>query len=462
VLFKVKRLAVIGLILAGNIYNLIAQEVNKQIIIGDSISLNSEILNEKRDLLIYCPSDYDQKDKKYPVLYLLDAEYQLHYTTGVIAFLSDIGHIPEMIVVGITNTDRDRDLTPEPGEAQRRRFPTSGGAELFLKFLHQELIPYIESHYRVQPFKILVGWSLGGLFSIHAMLSHPEIFDAYIAMSPSLYWNDQIEISKAEKLLNELTSFNKSLFMTIGNERDEMVKSSKGFSEVLEKYALPDFSWEYEPMFEETHSSIKLKSIYKGLEFIFSDLRLVEKINDAGFNDYYKKLTGKYGYSIKLSQDFLYRAYNYFWENEKFEDAVDAIEYFANEHSESFSNLSPRFVQAGNELMDRDMYECAIKLYELITRTNDKIFGAYKGLGDAYNAVEKKEAALENYERALKLRPNDQYIKEQINKLTKKNPTQYCLIGSIKILDCCSLIIDYFLAGFSRVCEAQRAFHQLS
>jgi hypothetical protein len=426
VLFKVKRLAVIGLILVGNIYNLIAQEANKQIIIGDSIIINSNILNEKRDFLIYCPHDYDQEIEKYPVLYLLDAEYQFHYTTGIIAFLSEIGHIPEMIVVGITNTDRNRDLTPEPGEAQRRRFPTSGGAELFLKFLHHELIPYIESHYRVQPFKILMGWSLGGLFSIHAMLSQPEIFNAYIAMSPSLYWNDQIEISNAEKLLSKLTSFNKSLFMTIGNERDEMVNSSKGFSEVLEKYALPDFSWKYEPMFEETHSSIKLKSIYKGLEFIFSDLRLVENINDTSFDDYYQRLTIKYGYNIKLSQDFLFGSYTSFWQNKKFEDAVEVIEYFANEHSESFSNLAPRFVRTANELMDNKMYVCAIKLYELIIGANDRSFGAYKGLGNAYYAFGKKEAALETYKRALKLRPNDQYVKEQINKLTKKNPT-HCL-----------------------------------
>jgi len=419
VLFKVGRLAVIGLILVGNIYYSTAQEVTKQIIIGDSISLNSKILNEKRDIFIYCPPGYDQDNEKYPVLYLLDAEYQFHYATGVVAFLSEIGHIPKMIVVGITNTDRDRDLTPEPGEAQKKRFPTSGGADKFLKFLHHELISYIEGNYRVQPFKILAGWSLGGLFSIHAMVSQPEVFDAYIAMSPSLYWNDQIEVSKAEKLFGKLTSFNKSLLMTMGNERDEMVESSKRFSEVLGKYALADFSWKYEPMFDETHSSTKLKSIYKGLEFLFSDLRLVKKMNDAGFNDYHKRLVRKYGYDIKLSQDFLHSAYHYFWGNRKFEDAVDIIDYFANNHSESFSNLSPHFVQAGNELMENNRYECAIKLFELITGANDKIFGAYKGLGDAYYAVEKKEAALENYKRALKLRPNDQYIKEQINKLTK-------------------------------------------
>jgi tetratricopeptide (TPR) repeat protein len=106
----------------------------------------------------------------------------------------------------------------------------------------------------------------------------------------------------------------------------------------------------------------------------------------------------------------------------KFEDAVDVVEYFADEHSEAFSNLSLRFVRTGRVLMDNDLYESAIKLYELITAANDKIFDAYKGLGDAYSAVGKRGEALENYKRALGLRPNDQYIQEQINKLTKKNP----------------------------------------
>jgi pimeloyl-ACP methyl ester carboxylesterase len=173
--------------------------------------------------------------------------------------------------------------------------------------LHRDLIPYIESHYRVQPYKTLVGWSLGGLFSIHAMLSQPEIFNAYIAVSPSLYWNDQIEISSAEKLLSKRTSFNKSLFMTAGNERDEMVNSAKRFSEVLEKYPLADFSWKYETMFEETHSSIKLKSIYEGLEFIFSDLWLIDKISDAPFIDHHRKLVKKIRLRYRIIPQFFIR-----------------------------------------------------------------------------------------------------------------------------------------------------------
>lgn len=418
---RARRLTVLSLILFGSICNLIAQKNAKPVVIGESVSIDSRILEEKRDILIYYPQSYDQATKKYSVLYLLDAEYQFHYATGVVAFLSEIGAIPEMIVVGITNTDRNRDLTPEPGEAQRKRFETSGGADLFLEFLDQELIPYVAAHCRVQPFKILAGWSLGGLFAVHSMLSRPGVFDACIAMSPSLYWNSQIEIFKAEKFLAGRTTFNKLLYMTMGDEREEMVASSKKFSEVLEKYPIPDFAWKYEPMIDETHASIKLKSLYNGLEFIFSDLRNIERITDSGFADFIRKLDNKYGYRIKLSEDILFGAYTDFWDSGKFEDAVDVVRYFANEHPASFSKLAHRFVQAAGELMNEDLYASAISLYRLIIDANDKIFGAHKGLGDAYQAAGQKEAALEAYKNALRLRPDDSYIKEQIEKFKKKN-----------------------------------------
>jgi len=418
-------LAAFSLILIGNGDRAMAQEADKQIIIGESVSLDSRLLNEKREILIYRPQSYDPDYKKYPVVYLLDAEYQFHYVTGVVAFLSEIGHIPELIVVGITNTDRDRDLTPEPGEDERKRFPTSGGADQFLKFLDEALIPFVGTRYRTQPFRILMGWSLGGLFSIHALLSRPEIFDAYVVMSPSLYWNGQMEITRAERLLGQKTSFDETLFMTMGDEREERVEGARGFSEVLGKYGIPNFTWNYEPMANETHSSIKLKSVYRGLEFIFSDLRFVEGIGDTGFEDYHRKLVRKYGPDMRLSQDFLFNAYNSFWEKERFEDAVDTAEVFAKEYPESFAGATFQFIRAGKELMDKNEYACAIGLYSLLAGANDRNFTAFKGLGDASFALGKNEAALEYYRRALELKPEDVYIQEQIAKLRKQRQTDF-------------------------------------
>ena len=116
----------------------------------------------------------------------------------------------EMIVVGITNTDRTRDLSPTHvtttvgGGNTALQFPTSGGADKFLKFIETELIPEIEKRYRTQPYRILAGHSLGGLFAIHAMLSRPDVFQSYIAVSPALHWDNQVVVKRAEDFFKDL------------------------------------------------------------------------------------------------------------------------------------------------------------------------------------------------------------------------------------------------------------------
>ena len=98
-----------------------------------------------------------------------------------------------MIIVAIVNVDRNRDYTPTYAPKQKGglEFPTSGKADKFLEFLKSELFPYVESNYRTQPYRIITGWSLGGLFTVFTYLEHPEYFSAYLAISPSLWWDNE-------------------------------------------------------------------------------------------------------------------------------------------------------------------------------------------------------------------------------------------------------------------------------
>src|SRR3712207_3662198 len=111
--------------------------------------------------------------------------------------------MPEMIVVGISNTDRTRDLTPTRvarlPDNPNAGFPTSGGADKFLKFIETELIPMVESKYRTQPYRALAGHSLGGLFAVHTLVTKPELFNSYIAVSPSLQWDNYEEIDRVKE-----------------------------------------------------------------------------------------------------------------------------------------------------------------------------------------------------------------------------------------------------------------------
>lgn len=173
--------------------SLIAQD--ETISIGKTLSFSSHILKEDRTIAIYLPENYEQSKEQYPVLYLLDAEWHFHYVTGIIRQLSNSGNIPKMIVVGLVNNNRNRDLTPSgKNEPPNSRF---GGAEHFLQFITAEVQPFLEKQYRLQPYRILAGHSFGGLFSIYSMMQQPDFFQAYIALSPSLGRNNEQQVQRA-------------------------------------------------------------------------------------------------------------------------------------------------------------------------------------------------------------------------------------------------------------------------
>ena len=131
-----------------------AQSNGKDIVIGQSFSLNSEILNEERPYQIYLPDDYDKNGAPVSVLYLLDGDGHFHHTTGIVSFLKRQGRIPNFMVVSIPNTnDRTRDLTPaiKLDMEAKKNFPTAGGADNMLSFIKNELIPHIDKTYNTSP-----------------------------------------------------------------------------------------------------------------------------------------------------------------------------------------------------------------------------------------------------------------------------------------------------------------------
>ena len=197
-----------------------------------------------------------------------------HHTTGTMQFLARTGRMPEMIIVGIPNTtDRTRDLTP-PETSEENRFPTSGGADDMLKFMRTELIPHIDKNYRTTSYKLLIGHSFGGLFAIHALVHHSEIFDAYLSISPSLWWDGQLLVDQAETFLTENPDYQAKLYMTMGNEGGDMLGGAWKLAAVLEEKAPDGLDWEFHLMEKEDHGSVPHRSTYNGLEAIFDDWRI--------------------------------------------------------------------------------------------------------------------------------------------------------------------------------------------
>lgn len=201
--------------------------VDHKIYIGKVDSLFSQVLNENRKIWIHVPSTSSKTKTKYPVIYLLDGDIHFSSVVGLVDQLSKANGnslCPEMIIVAIPNTDRTRDLTPSFvknvfGDSTFSR--TSGGSENFTKFISEELILYIDANYPTAPNRTLIGHSFGGLFAINTLIHHPDLFTNYIAIDPSLWWDNQKMLKNASLIFNSDKLNKKSLYIAIANTMAE-------------------------------------------------------------------------------------------------------------------------------------------------------------------------------------------------------------------------------------------------
>jgi len=258
------------------------QDQPKPGIIGQTVQIQSGILKRPRSLTIVKPDGYDDGTEHYPVLYLLDGESNFEFTAAIVHFLSDNERMPEMIVVAIDSGDvsqRTHDLTPPTeNEIENRFSPGTGGADAFLTFMSDELLPYVERNYRTRPYKILIGHSFGGLFAIHALATRPTLFNAYIAIDPTAGWNNEAEIARLKHLFSELKDLQADLFITAANDLGEATPDVQRLAAALEGNKLKSFRWKFEWMKDETHSSIPLVGTYSGLCTIFDGWYLTDPL----------------------------------------------------------------------------------------------------------------------------------------------------------------------------------------
>jgi len=256
-----------GLLKTGVIYG---QDIN--IKLGFTDSIQSAILKENRQIIIHLPDDYDTSIKMYPVLYLLDGGIN-SVLEGVSAMnkLRGDKFIPEMIVVAIVNTDRDRDMMPL--STKQYSVPVAG-AEKFLSFIGDELIPRIENKYRTNQQRILCGKSLSGLFTLYALLTKPQLFESYIGRSAG--WlgdmNDYFTTLTNKAFQKPDQYKGKKIFMSnslIDNyDKDHVIHKQmlEFFKKVKAK--LGD-RVQYKYVTYKNYPHVPFPSLYDGLKYIF-------------------------------------------------------------------------------------------------------------------------------------------------------------------------------------------------
>lgn len=373
--------------------------------LGKRDSVYSEILGETRHYWIHLPSSYYDRSiqpMKYPVLFILDGNIHFHSITGMTEILASGVNgthvIPEMIVVGILNTARTRDFTPT---ASKEGFDgkdadwlgESGGGDRFLKFLEEELIPVVESDYRTFPYRTFVGHSFGGLAAINALISRPKLFNAYVLIDPSVWWDGKIILEKTADFLKSADLNGRSLF--IGQANPFVADDPRGdapfdafdavrqFKSLLEKHSDTGLNWRYKYYDKDNHGSVAFIAEYDALRFIFEDyFAPFDKISNA--------------FELK-------KHYQHF--SEKNAVTFDPPEKVTNE----LAGIAMFFKRYN---LVQEYYQMNIDLYP-------KSPGAYRKMARLWLTQGDQKKAVAYLQKCLRVDPTNQQVKDQIAKLTE-------------------------------------------
>jgi predicted alpha/beta superfamily hydrolase len=362
--------------------------------IGHYENIYSNILNEKRTILVHLPDNYETSSKKYPVLYVLDAEDSQRFINSIaaITFNSRIRRLPRMIVVGIINTDRTRDITPFKVKQRMR----SGGGDLFLDFINSEIIPHVEGKYRCAPLRIFFGGSSAGTLILYTLFTRPELFDMYIASRPALNstadysWDIDIIFQEARIFISS-RSKKKLLYMDHGSQEDDLhdPEPIRLLSTLFERDSTKDFNWEVRQIGESGYRSAK--SLMDGLISFFDNWYYpadsLFAIGSEGIFNHAKILSDQYGYAVTLA------------------DILDESELLM---------FGYRFLEHGN--LDE-----AIRLFKYAVETYPNSWNSHDSLAEAYMNNGQIELAILHYRKSLELNPKNTNAFEMLKKINLQN-----------------------------------------
>jgi hypothetical protein len=350
--------------------------------------VHSNVLNEDRVIWVRMPAAARAGKERYVVLYMTDGGTNVNEIGSVIDFLAGANFMPPLIVVGITNTKRVRDLTPTHADVKHSDgtavpMPTSGGADKFLDFIQTELVPEIDKRYATHPYRILAGHSLGGLFATHAMIARPDLFNAYIASSPSLWWDDFHTLHQAQAFFAKQKELKKTFFFSVGNEVGEM---DEGFNEMQKTLSgkLPKgFVVGSAHYSEETHSSTELLSHYAALRAIFAGWQMphdphTDEIGSlSGVEQHYRELSERFGFKVSAEAEINSLGYALLGDK-KIDDAVAAfqrnVELYPGS-ANAYDSLADGLEAQGKPGL---ALENAQKAVEVANQTNDPALPGFK------------------------------------------------------------------------------------
>jgi predicted alpha/beta superfamily hydrolase len=238
-----------------------------------SFKIESSQVGETRVITVWTPPSYESSTESFPVLYMPDGgiKEDFPHIAYTVAKLVANKSIPPMILVGIENTQRGRDLTGLSEVSKDAQYcPLSDGAKNFRAFITEELFPAVNDRYRVTDKKGIIGESLAGLFVIETFMQQPDSFDFYIAMDPSLWWNNHFLVRNATTLLKNFPSKEVKLWFA-GSSAEDISQHTNELAEILHTHTPGELKWKYSEEPNEQHNTIFRATKDRALKWIFND-----------------------------------------------------------------------------------------------------------------------------------------------------------------------------------------------
>lgn len=286
--------------------------------------LTSGFLDEERHVSIQLPRTYAYSNRAYPVLFVLDSEWAFSYAGGAADFLANevMGYIPELIVVGISNVDRLRDMWIRQGTSDHLKF---------MDFIEKELIPMVDSTYRTNNFRIIYGWSSGGAISTRFFLTRPGVFDGYIesgsGVGPNTY--------KLGQQTLPLNDYANTYFYANCEGTGRRVKYLERYRFLLDSIRPKGLTYQVKLAEGKEHLDVLSYGIYDGLAFVFKDFRIPAKALEAGADaiiSHYQMINSRFDFEVMMPEGAYVEAASLLSQDGRVDEAVKILEHGLETH----------------------------------------------------------------------------------------------------------------------------------
>jgi len=307
-------------------------------------TFKSAVLNEERTVVVQLPKSYKaEPNKVYPVIYRLDGAGNIPLASAIIERLQNDNRAPEVIIVAIENTNRLRDMYPTVNKEPQGPVGEGGGGAKFLAFFEQELIPLVNKNYRTHEYKMIAGASAGGVFALYALQAKPELFQAYIAYSPAVWWNYGASVKSTKSFIAKNKELNSYVYINIGEEAGIMRERYDELQQSLQSHKAPGLRFFSDAFDDVSHNLTSVAGAFNAYHNLFLPKQMpISALTDdvASIDAYYQNLSQQWGEQI-APPDRAVRSLGYNLTGSKeFTRAIEVFKYNIKNHPKSVDAIS--------------------------------------------------------------------------------------------------------------------------